>query len=109
MASPLMAGVSRRQFLGYSAALPFLFQELAQAQRKRVKIRDQGWIHSGDRQTGARPDAEPRRRARTSGNRRDLVGLVPHARERASAGKLHKRHSLPGRRTPARNAPSRRR
>ena len=81
MASPLAAGVSRRQFLGYGAALPFLFQELAQAQRKRVKIRDQGWIHSGDRQTGARPDAEPRRRARTSGNRRDLVGLVqehPH-------------------------------
>ncbi len=68
----------------------------------------QGWIHSGDRQTGARPDAEPRRRARTSGNRRDLVGLVAR-RERASAGKLHKRHSLPGRRTPATNAPSTRR
>ena len=32
--------ISRRQFLGCSAALPFLFQELAEAQRKRVKIRD---------------------------------------------------------------------
>ena len=40
MTSPLTGGVSRRQFLGYSAALPFLFQELAEAQRKRVKIRD---------------------------------------------------------------------
>src|SRR5262245_39953498 len=37
-----MAPVSRREFLGYSAALPFLlqFHELAAAQRKRVKIRD---------------------------------------------------------------------
>ena len=37
-----MAPVSRREFLGYTAALPFLFQfhELAAAQRKRVKIRD---------------------------------------------------------------------
>lgn len=35
-------GVSRRQFLSYTAFLPFLFQfhELAAAQRKRVKIRD---------------------------------------------------------------------
>ena len=32
--------ISRRQFLGCSAALPFLFQELVEAQRKRVKIRD---------------------------------------------------------------------
>ena len=40
MTSPLTGGVSRRRFLGYSAALPFLFQELAEAQRKRVKIRD---------------------------------------------------------------------
>ena len=33
---------SRREFLGYTAALPFLlqFHELAAAQRKRVKIRD---------------------------------------------------------------------
>ena len=29
MVSPLTRGVSRREFLGYSAALPFLFQELA--------------------------------------------------------------------------------
>jgi L-alanine-DL-glutamate epimerase-like enolase superfamily enzyme len=37
-----MAPVSRREFLGYTAALPFLFQfhQLAAAQRKRVKIRD---------------------------------------------------------------------
>jgi L-alanine-DL-glutamate epimerase-like enolase superfamily enzyme len=37
-----MSPVSRREFLGYSAALPFLlqFHELAAAQRKRVKIRD---------------------------------------------------------------------
>ena len=38
-----MAGqISRREFLGYTAALPFLlqFHELAAAQRKRVKIRD---------------------------------------------------------------------
>ena len=37
-----MAPISRREFLGYTAALPFLFQfhELAAAQRKRVKIRD---------------------------------------------------------------------
>jgi L-alanine-DL-glutamate epimerase-like enolase superfamily enzyme len=37
-----MASVSRRDFLGYTAALPFLlqFHELAAAQRKRVKIRD---------------------------------------------------------------------
>jgi L-alanine-DL-glutamate epimerase-like enolase superfamily enzyme len=37
-----MAPVSRREFLGYAATLPFLFQfhELAAAQRKRVKIRD---------------------------------------------------------------------
>jgi len=37
-----MAPISRRGFLGYSAALPFLlqFHELAAAQRKRVKIRD---------------------------------------------------------------------
>lgn len=37
-----MAPVSRREFIGYSAALPFLlqFHELAAAQRKRVKIRD---------------------------------------------------------------------
>ncbi len=37
-----MAAISRRDFLGYTAALPFLlqFRELAAAQRKRVKIRD---------------------------------------------------------------------
>ena len=35
-----MAPTSRREFLGYAAALPFLFHELAAAQRKRVKIRD---------------------------------------------------------------------
>jgi L-alanine-DL-glutamate epimerase-like enolase superfamily enzyme len=37
-----MAPVSRREFLGYTAALPFLlqFHQLAAAQRKRVKIRD---------------------------------------------------------------------
>ena len=37
-----MAPISRREFLGYTSALPFLFQfhELAAAQRKRVKIRD---------------------------------------------------------------------
>jgi L-alanine-DL-glutamate epimerase-like enolase superfamily enzyme len=37
-----MTAVSRREFLGYTAALPFLlqFHELAAAQRKRVKIRD---------------------------------------------------------------------
>ena len=37
-----MAPVSRREFLGYAATLPFLFQfhELAAAQRKRPKIRD---------------------------------------------------------------------
>lgn len=37
-----MAPISRREFLGCTAALPFLFQfhELAAAQRKRVKIRD---------------------------------------------------------------------
>ena len=37
-----MAKVSRREFVGYTAALPFLlqFHELAAAQRKRVKIRD---------------------------------------------------------------------
>ncbi len=37
-----MALLSRREFLGYTAALPFLlqFHELAAAQRKRVKIRD---------------------------------------------------------------------
>ena len=37
-----MAPVSRREFIGYTAALPFLlqFHELAAAQRKRVKIRD---------------------------------------------------------------------
>ena len=37
-----MAPVSRREFLGYTAALPFLlqFHKLAAAQRKRVKIRD---------------------------------------------------------------------
>jgi L-alanine-DL-glutamate epimerase-like enolase superfamily enzyme len=37
-----VAPISRREFLGYTAALPFLlqFHELAAAQRKRVKIRD---------------------------------------------------------------------
>jgi L-alanine-DL-glutamate epimerase-like enolase superfamily enzyme len=37
-----MAPVSRREFLGYASALPFLlqFHELAAAQRARVKIRD---------------------------------------------------------------------
>jgi L-alanine-DL-glutamate epimerase-like enolase superfamily enzyme len=37
-----MTPVSRREFLGYATALPFLlqFHELAAAQRKRVKIRD---------------------------------------------------------------------
>jgi L-alanine-DL-glutamate epimerase-like enolase superfamily enzyme len=40
MASAFTRGVSRRRFLGYSAALPLLFQELAEAERKRVKIRD---------------------------------------------------------------------
>ncbi len=37
-----MAPVSRRDFVGYVAALPFLlqFHDLAAAQRKRVKIRD---------------------------------------------------------------------
>jgi L-alanine-DL-glutamate epimerase-like enolase superfamily enzyme len=37
-----MAPVSRREFIGYATALPFLlqFHELAAAQRKRVKIRD---------------------------------------------------------------------
>jgi L-alanine-DL-glutamate epimerase-like enolase superfamily enzyme len=37
-----MAPVSRREFLGYAATLPFLlqFHELAAAQRQRVKIRD---------------------------------------------------------------------
>ena len=40
MSNARLGGVSRREFLGYSAALPFLFQELAEAQRKRLKIRD---------------------------------------------------------------------
>ena len=42
MPNPFPRGVSRRDFLGYAAALPFLlrFHELAAAQRKRVKIRD---------------------------------------------------------------------
>jgi hypothetical protein len=40
MAGPITGGVTRRRFLGHSAALPFLFQAVAQAQRKRVKIRD---------------------------------------------------------------------
>ena len=42
MSSALSRGVSRREFLGYTAALPFLlqFHELAAAQRKRLKIRD---------------------------------------------------------------------
>jgi L-alanine-DL-glutamate epimerase-like enolase superfamily enzyme len=35
-----MNTISRREFLGYTAALPFIFHELAEAQRKRVKIRD---------------------------------------------------------------------
>src|SRR5918999_1209362 len=37
-----MAPVSRREFIGYAATVPFLlqFHELAAAQRKRVKIRD---------------------------------------------------------------------
>jgi L-alanine-DL-glutamate epimerase-like enolase superfamily enzyme len=37
-----MASISRREFIGYATALPFLlqFHELAAAQRKRVKIRD---------------------------------------------------------------------
>src|SRR5215204_4001469 len=37
-----MAPVSRREFIGYATALPFLFQfhELAAAQRQRPKIRD---------------------------------------------------------------------
>lgn len=42
MASANPGGISRRQFLGYGAVLPFLvqFHELAAAQRRRVKIRD---------------------------------------------------------------------
>ncbi|RPI49398.1 MAG: mandelate racemase/muconate lactonizing enzyme family protein, partial [Acidobacteria bacterium] len=42
MSSPSPRGVSRREFLGYTAALPFLlnFHELVAAQRKRPKIRD---------------------------------------------------------------------
>src|SRR3984893_16030063 len=40
MASAFTRGGSRRRFLGYSPALPLLFQELADAERKRVKIRD---------------------------------------------------------------------
>jgi L-alanine-DL-glutamate epimerase-like enolase superfamily enzyme len=42
MSSAYSRGVSRREFLGCAAALPFLlpFHELAAAQRKRVKIRD---------------------------------------------------------------------
>lgn len=35
-----MAAVSRREFIGYTAALPLLFRELVAAERKRVKIRD---------------------------------------------------------------------
>jgi L-alanine-DL-glutamate epimerase-like enolase superfamily enzyme len=37
-----MAAISRREFVGYAAAVPFLFHfhELAAAERKRVKIRD---------------------------------------------------------------------
>lgn len=37
-----MAPISRRDFIGYAATVPFLlnFYELAQAERKRVKIRD---------------------------------------------------------------------
>ena len=40
--SSLVSGVSRREFLGYTAALPFLlqFHEIAAAERKRTKIRD---------------------------------------------------------------------
>ena len=42
MSSAPRSGVSRREFLGYTASIPFLlaFDELAAAQRKRVKIRD---------------------------------------------------------------------
>ena len=42
MSSAARPHVSRREFLGYTAAIPFLvaFDELAAAQRKRVKIRD---------------------------------------------------------------------
>jgi L-alanine-DL-glutamate epimerase-like enolase superfamily enzyme len=40
MVSARTRGISRRAFLAYTTALPFLFQELAQAQRKRLKIRD---------------------------------------------------------------------
>ena len=38
----ILAGHTRRRFLGYTAALPFLFgfQELAARERKRIKIRD---------------------------------------------------------------------
>ena len=40
MARPLTCGVSRRQFLRCSAVIPILFQELAGAERARLKIRD---------------------------------------------------------------------
>jgi L-alanine-DL-glutamate epimerase-like enolase superfamily enzyme len=35
-----MTRVNRREFLGYTATLPFLFHELVEAQRQRPKIRD---------------------------------------------------------------------
>ena len=48
----LTNGVSRRQFLGHSVVLPFVFQELAEAQRKRVTIRDvQAMMLQGDSRT----------------------------------------------------------
>ena len=42
MSSAFPRGLSRREFLGYAATLPFLlqFHELVAAQRKRPKIRD---------------------------------------------------------------------
>lgn len=46
------SAVSRRRFVGYCAALPLLFREMAEAERKQVKIRDlQVMLLQGDGRT----------------------------------------------------------
>ena len=83
-----MAPVSRREFLGYTAALPFLlqFHELAAAQRKRVKIRDvqvmmlQGGAHLHARQDhGGRRAVRHRRGVRKPRRRREGAGPLAEA------------------------------
>ena len=100
-----MAPVSRREFLGYTAALPFLlqFHELAAAQRKRVKIRDvQVMMLAGRPHLHARQDHRRRRAVRHRGgvrqSRRRREGADPVAEAVAGRARIRSRSTRSTRR-----------